>query len=75
MPSDISEGVENFWYSFDYGLAHFVNFNTETDLGNGLLNDEQAPYFAGPFGGALLFRFTIEREMANINVLSRELSK
>ena len=23
-----------FWYSFDYGMAHFVMMDTETDLGN-----------------------------------------
>ncbi|CAK7274865.1 hypothetical protein SEPCBS57363_006384 [Sporothrix epigloea] len=50
MPSDRSGGVANFWYSFDYGMVHYVFFNTETDLGNGLLNDEQSPFFAGPFG-------------------------
>ncbi|CAK7239620.1 MAG: hypothetical protein STHCBS139747_001051 [Sporothrix thermara] len=50
MPSDLSGGVSNFWYSFDYGMTHYVYFTTETDLGNGLLNDEQDPYFAGPFG-------------------------
>lgn len=25
-------GVGNFWYSFDYGLAHFVSIDTETDF-------------------------------------------
>lgn len=33
MPDSESGGVGPFWYSFDYGLVHFVNFNTETDLG------------------------------------------
>lgn len=33
MPDTESGGVGPFWYSFDYGLVHFVNFNTETDLG------------------------------------------
>ena len=23
-----------FWYSFDYGMTHFVMIDTETDLGN-----------------------------------------
>jgi acid phosphatase len=23
-----------FWYSFEYGMAHFVFFNTETDFGS-----------------------------------------
>ncbi|KAG5367942.1 Acid phosphatase [Yarrowia sp. C11] len=33
MPDTESGGVGPFWYSFDYGLVHFINFNTETDLG------------------------------------------
>lgn len=32
MPGDASGGVSNFWYSFDYGLAHFITFNGETDF-------------------------------------------
>lgn len=33
MPGKISEGsYRNLWYSFDYGLAHFVIINTETDF-------------------------------------------
>lgn len=36
MPSEQSGGEENFWYSYDYGLVHFVALHTETDLGNGL---------------------------------------
>ncbi|KAK4052850.1 hypothetical protein OIV83_002138 [Microbotryomycetes sp. JL201] len=52
FPSDESGGVGNFWYSFDYGLAHFIMLDTETDLGHGLLgpienNTKQAN---GPFG-------------------------
>ncbi|KAH8678143.1 Metallo-dependent phosphatase-like protein [Xylariales sp. PMI_506] len=31
MPGVETGGVGNFWYSFDYGLAHFVSFNGETD--------------------------------------------
>ncbi|KAF4963485.1 hypothetical protein FSARC_8494 [Fusarium sarcochroum] len=27
-------GVGNFWYSFDYGVAHFVSIDTETDGAN-----------------------------------------
>ncbi|RMJ20050.1 Acid phosphatase [Fusarium kuroshium] len=34
MPGDVSGGVGNFWYSFDYGLAHFVSLNGETDYPN-----------------------------------------
>jgi hypothetical protein len=29
-------GVGNMWYSFDYGLVHFVSINGETDYANSL---------------------------------------
>lgn len=32
MPGSESKGVGNFWYSFDYGLAHFISIDTETDF-------------------------------------------
>jgi acid phosphatase type 7 len=31
MPSDKSGGVANMWYSFNYGLVHYITINTETD--------------------------------------------
>jgi acid phosphatase len=31
MPGAETGGVGNFWYSFDYGLAHFVSIDGETD--------------------------------------------
>ncbi|KAJ5946023.1 Metallo-dependent phosphatase-like protein [Penicillium verhagenii] len=34
MPGAESGGVSNFWYSFDYGLAHFVSMDGETDYAN-----------------------------------------
>lgn len=34
MPSKFSGGLENFWYSFDHGMVHYVVFNTETDFPN-----------------------------------------
>ena len=33
MPSEQSGGLENFWYSWDYGMVHYIQFNTETDVG------------------------------------------
>lgn len=42
MPSESSGGTGNFWYSFNYGQVHFVQFNTETDYGNGLTGPEDA---------------------------------
>jgi len=32
MPGNESGGVGNFWYSFDYGLAHFISIDGETDF-------------------------------------------
>lgn len=32
MPGDETGGVGNFWYSFDYGLVHFVSMDGETDF-------------------------------------------
>lgn len=34
MPGKESNGVGNFWYSFDYGLAHFISLDGETDFAN-----------------------------------------
>ncbi|KAK0386965.1 hypothetical protein NLU13_5278 [Sarocladium strictum] len=34
MPGEETGGVGNFWYSFDYGLAHFVSIDGETDYPN-----------------------------------------
>lgn len=31
MPGSETGGVSNFWYSFDYGMAHFVSIDSETD--------------------------------------------
>ena len=31
MPGQETGGRSNFWYSFDYGLAHFISFSGETD--------------------------------------------
>jgi len=65
MPGAETGGVSNFWYSFDYGLAHFVSFNTETDFASSpespfvadLKGNETAPKESetyvtnsGPFG-------------------------
>jgi acid phosphatase type 7 len=41
MPSAQSGGLENFWYSYDYGMAHFVHLDTETDLGHGFVSPDE----------------------------------
>lgn len=65
MPGPETGGVGNFWYSFNYGLAHFVSIDTETDFpyspeypfardvtGNEALPKENETEItdAGPFG-------------------------
>ncbi|KAJ3032235.1 hypothetical protein HDV00_007756 [Rhizophlyctis rosea] len=32
MPGEETGGKGNFWYSFEYGLAHFISINGETDF-------------------------------------------
>lgn len=41
MPSAQSGGVGNFWYSFDNGMVHYVQFDTETDLGHGFIGPDE----------------------------------
>lgn len=65
MPGAETGGVGNFWYSFDYGLAHFVGIDGETDFANSpewsfdrdVTGDEKLPSASqtfitdsGPFG-------------------------
>ena len=52
MPARESGAVNNMWFSFDYGLVHFVSIDTEVDYpnspeGRGTWGD------AGPFGDQL----------------------
>ncbi|WPH04367.1 Hypothetical protein R9X50_00725700 [Acrodontium crateriforme] len=41
MPSKESNGLENFFYSFDHGMAHFIQLDTETDLGHGFVGPDE----------------------------------
>lgn len=41
MPSQPSGGTGNFWYSFDNGMAHFIQLDTETDLGHGYVGPDE----------------------------------
>jgi hypothetical protein len=36
MPGQETGGVGNFWYSFDYGNAHFISIDAETDIPNNM---------------------------------------
>jgi hypothetical protein len=36
MPGQQGADSQNFWYSFDDGMVHYVIYDTETDFGQGL---------------------------------------
>ncbi|TVY84030.1 Acid phosphatase [Lachnellula suecica] len=68
MPSGPSGGLGNFWYSYDYGMAHFVILDTETDLGNGLVGpDEGSPEYGGPFGAYNQQINWLTNDLASVN--------
>ncbi|KKA25173.1 hypothetical protein T310_0764 [Rasamsonia emersonii CBS 393.64] len=47
MPSPQSKGLGNFWYSFDHGMVHYIQLDTETDLGHGFIAPDEP---GGPEG-------------------------
>lgn len=70
MPSAESGGLENFWYSFDHGMVHFIQYDTETDLGHGLIGpDEPAGgnENSGPFGIMNQQVDWLEKDLANVD--------
>ena len=50
MPYEASGSSSNMWYSFDYGLVHFINFDTETDF-EGAPEGVGTHLNSGPFTG------------------------
>lgn len=52
MPSLESGGVENMWFSYDYGSVHFIHINTETDFPNSPMGPGTW-WNGGPFGDQL----------------------
>ncbi|KAK9470175.1 Metallo-dependent phosphatase-like protein [Dipodascopsis tothii] len=54
MPAEESGGVENFWYSWDHGMVHYIELNTETDIGDGFIGPDEPngtyKLDSGPFG-------------------------
>lgn len=68
MPSGPSNGLGNMWFSYDYGMVHFVHIDTETDLGNGLVGpDEGDPEHAGPFGTTNQQINWLQNDLASVN--------
>lgn len=39
--SKLGQALPPFWYSFDYGMAHFLMIDTETDFGVGLIAPDE----------------------------------
>lgn len=68
MPSTPSGGVENFWYSFDHGMVHFVMLNTETDFPNAPdePNGEGAEN-AGPFAPSGAQLAWLKKDLASVD--------
>lgn len=81
-------GVGNMWYSFDYGLAHFVSIDGETDFANSPENpfavdlkgnetkptkDETFVMDSGPFGKVDDYRST--KTYAQYQWLANDLAK
>jgi hypothetical protein len=65
MPTQESKGVQNMWYSFDYGLVHFVQISTETDF-PGAPEGPNTWIPSGPFGDQLSWLAAdLERAVAN----------
>ncbi|EST10219.1 Iron/zinc purple acid phosphatase-like C-terminal domain protein [Kalmanozyma brasiliensis GHG001] len=53
MPSDLSGGFKNMFHSYDVGMVHYVVYDTETDLGGGLVGPEDAGGSSGANDGPL----------------------
>ncbi|KAF8307936.1 Metallo-dependent phosphatase [Clavulina sp. PMI_390] len=61
-----------FWYSFDYGMVHFIMITTETDLGNGLIGPDERGGgqgdIDGPFGSYPNQQVDfIDQDLASVN--------
>jgi hypothetical protein len=72
MPSTESGGTGNFWYSFNHGMTHFIQLDTETDLGHGFIAPDEPggseAQNAGPFNNTMNAQTTwLEADLKAIN--------
>jgi hypothetical protein len=68
MPSAESKGLENFWYSWDHGMVHFIQFNTETDFPNAPdLPGGEGKENAGPFAPNGTQLAWLENDLKNVD--------
>jgi hypothetical protein len=87
MPGEETGGVGNMWYSFDYGLAHLISLDGETDFVNSpewpfardLSGDETRPMEnetyvtdGGPFGA--VSNYTDNKAYAQYQWLAKDLA-
>ncbi|KAG6021204.1 hypothetical protein E4U41_002554 [Claviceps citrina] len=57
-----------FWFSFEYGMAHFVMIDTETDFGNAPDGPHgEAQFNAGPFGAPNQQLEFLEADLASVD--------
>ena len=88
MPGDVTGGRGNFWYSFDYGLAHFISFDGETDYyqspespfvaeltGDETMPTESEAYLtdSGPFGN-IDGNYTVNANYEQVQWLQKDLA-
>ncbi|KAL4959683.1 purple acid phosphatase family protein [Aspergillus stella-maris] len=88
MPGPETGGVGNFFYSFSYGLAHFISLDGETDFANSpftplqedVTGDEKFPTpeetettDSGPFGPVEGGRFNDTKAYAQYQFLKKDL--
>lgn len=72
MPSAQSGGTGNFWYSFDHGMVHYIQLNTETDLGQGHVGPDElggvSGMDSGPFGATENAQIDwLEQDLASVD--------
>ncbi|KAF2020392.1 Metallo-dependent phosphatase [Aaosphaeria arxii CBS 175.79] len=76
MPSTESGGTGNFWYSFDNGMTHFIQLDTETDLGHGFIGPDEVGGSEGQGSGP--FNITMDAQTtwleADLKAINRSIT-
>ncbi|KAG0645385.1 Acid phosphatase [Hyphodiscus hymeniophilus] len=72
MPSAESGGTGNFWYSWNHGMTHYIQLDTETDLGHGFIAPDapggQAGEDSGPFNSIMNAQTTwLQKDLAAVD--------
>jgi hypothetical protein len=69
MPHTTSGGALNMWYSFNYGLMHFVSINSETDFPSAeeRSHGDASDFPAGSFGAKGEYMRWLEEDLRKAN--------